>query len=469
MRKSEFLKLLEKKLNILNESERGDILNEYRDTIEEKVKHGETEEKAVEDFGDIDELAKEILGAYKINPEFNSESDFTKKTKEVLKSGESWIKEGANKLADFSRKVADDAKHGEGLTLENIFEIIIKVFLVLLGLAVLRIIFMAIGHLLFGLFDFALFPIGGVFEVIWWILINIVYLVVCTLIVISVFSQYFDRKGTTNYKRETPKQTKKTEETEPSNRKEETKEETISKKKVVEEIEPKRFSVWTFIWKFFVTICAFIPLIFINIGIAVAYVIVIYLFFKGVFIWEILILLIGISIFWNYVTHLVSNLLFSRIRRVHIAPFIVSAVFITFGSIMTIDHLTQIEYYDTVPSNVNETTERYAITITDPYKIIIENGFYEMIVDPSLADNQIEVVYDYYQDLTKYEIKELNNQLRIVQKDNYDRYRFKTITNLVIDNLRHDDIYNYGKLYQVQVKIHTNEKTKSMITARAEW
>ena len=61
MNKKKFLKLLEEKLQIFSEEERNDILNEYKDTIEEKVKHGSSEEEAVADFGSIEELSREIL------------------------------------------------------------------------------------------------------------------------------------------------------------------------------------------------------------------------------------------------------------------------------------------------------------------------------------------------------------------------------------------------------------------------
>ena len=72
MTKKEFLKILEKRLAILNEDERKDIINEYRDTISEKVKNGQTEEAAIKDFGDIDELVKELLSAYKLDPDYEN-------------------------------------------------------------------------------------------------------------------------------------------------------------------------------------------------------------------------------------------------------------------------------------------------------------------------------------------------------------------------------------------------------------
>ena len=77
MNKKEFLDKLEKKLSILDESERKDILDEYKDTISEKVKHGQSEEEAVADFGDVDELVKEILSAYKIDPDFEGKDENT--------------------------------------------------------------------------------------------------------------------------------------------------------------------------------------------------------------------------------------------------------------------------------------------------------------------------------------------------------------------------------------------------------
>ena len=70
MNKEKFIKELTKKLNILSEEEKNDIILEYEDIIEEKIKHGKTEEEAVKEFGDIDKLTKEILEAYKINPDY---------------------------------------------------------------------------------------------------------------------------------------------------------------------------------------------------------------------------------------------------------------------------------------------------------------------------------------------------------------------------------------------------------------
>ena len=70
MDKAEFLKELEKHLAILNESEQKDIMDEYAQHIDMKMERGMSESEAIGDFGDIRELAVEILEAYHVNPQY---------------------------------------------------------------------------------------------------------------------------------------------------------------------------------------------------------------------------------------------------------------------------------------------------------------------------------------------------------------------------------------------------------------
>ena len=72
MSKEKFLERLRKKLSILESSEIDDIINEYDGYIEEKIKKGFTEEEAVKSMGEVDELAKELLSAYKIKTDGES-------------------------------------------------------------------------------------------------------------------------------------------------------------------------------------------------------------------------------------------------------------------------------------------------------------------------------------------------------------------------------------------------------------
>ncbi|MEY8338846.1 DUF1700 domain-containing protein [Lachnospiraceae bacterium 62-35] len=76
MNKTEFLQCLEYRLKILNEKEREDILNEYEQHIQMRMKGGLTEEEAIKDFGDLEELLAEILDAYNVNPEYGRQKGF---------------------------------------------------------------------------------------------------------------------------------------------------------------------------------------------------------------------------------------------------------------------------------------------------------------------------------------------------------------------------------------------------------
>lgn len=73
MNKTEFLNELEKKIRVLNKEEINDILAEYSQHIDMRMESGLSEDEAIKDFGDMDELAGEILEAYHVNPEFDKE------------------------------------------------------------------------------------------------------------------------------------------------------------------------------------------------------------------------------------------------------------------------------------------------------------------------------------------------------------------------------------------------------------
>ena len=70
MDKNTFMRELERSLSVLQESELRDILSEYEQHIDMKVKSGLSEEQAIADFGSIPELTAEILEAYHVRADF---------------------------------------------------------------------------------------------------------------------------------------------------------------------------------------------------------------------------------------------------------------------------------------------------------------------------------------------------------------------------------------------------------------
>jgi len=70
MTKEKFVNELAKRLSLLDSKEVDKIIQEYLDTISKKMHRGITEEEAIHELGDINEIAKNVLKSYKINENY---------------------------------------------------------------------------------------------------------------------------------------------------------------------------------------------------------------------------------------------------------------------------------------------------------------------------------------------------------------------------------------------------------------
>lgn len=86
MTKHEFLTLLEQRLMVLNDDERADLLSEYEQHIEMKIQSGLSEEEAIADFGDPEELIRELLEAYHLNTDYQPKNNFAAQISYGVKS-----------------------------------------------------------------------------------------------------------------------------------------------------------------------------------------------------------------------------------------------------------------------------------------------------------------------------------------------------------------------------------------------
>ena len=100
MLKKEFLDVLNQKLSLISDKEREDIVLEYGTYIDDKIASGVTEEEAVAGFGDVDELVKDILDAYKINTD--SMDPFSNRADKTIDKVYAKVEELFSKLGDFS-------------------------------------------------------------------------------------------------------------------------------------------------------------------------------------------------------------------------------------------------------------------------------------------------------------------------------------------------------------------------------
>lgn len=156
---------------------------EYSQHIDFKVASGLSEEEAIRDFGDIDQLADEILDAYNVNTEY------MKNQKQPLeKTVASWLK----KIADTIDRVSENIMKRDK---KDILMIVVKFLIVLAFLAILRIpVEMIIGlvHMIFGFLPNGLFHVITAFIE---ICINIIYIAIICYTIYFFFKRTFPKES----------------------------------------------------------------------------------------------------------------------------------------------------------------------------------------------------------------------------------------------------------------------------------
>ena len=431
MNKSSFINKLKKNLKILDETELKDIIDEYSETIDEKIKDGKTEEEAIKDFGDIDELCKEILKAYKINPKYvnNEESKI---------DVHNFIKNTAVKLSDFTKGVVEDVKKHDDITLEFVFEILIKAVILLIIFAIIGLPFLAVCKLGYAIFAIAFFPLNFLLSVLWGMLMWILYFVVCVLISIRMFKENINK---------TKKVVKKNKKVKIS--KEEKREVKISKTHDV-------IGILKEIAKIFIFIFIILPLIFVNLGIVVAICFTIYYLIIGIDLLGILFILIGLLIFFGYISNQLSNL-FSKKIEFKFYPFLIFIIFLGIGIVLSFNTFKDIKYVE----YKNDDTLKYYYTISQKTNLYLD-GDYEVANDENMEDGKLIIEVYYNDDFVT--IDEQHSQNKIIidasTKDFIDLY------NDCINNLKDNKIINYGKADELYFKIYGNRHTIDNINVK---
>lgn len=434
--KKKFLKDLEKRLEILSEDERKDTINEYSNIIDEKVKHKKTEEEAIEEFGNIDELVEEILKAYKINPNYGKNN--SSNGSEFVKGVEEGISKVAQKLSDATEDIVDSFKNqNKEFNTSSVFEIIIKVILVLFGLALLKLPFYLVSEIGVGIFEIG--PFSGLTSFIWKLLVEVIYLAVCILLIMSFVNQYTS-KGKKKIKN--------------------------NNDKIIEKKSQEPFSNFLMtllkIWCFIVII---MPGICLQIGLVISIGLIIYFIVKGIGLYGILILIIGLAGIVNFIMDVVWKLVFSR-KKIHVYPMFISILFVVFGSILSIEYIANITFINEAPIPYKQTTNTYEITLNDETNI---NHLYQLEIDESLNNNVLKFEVTYNSDIF-HEVKPVLSEDDGVDEI-YFNYDFKNtnfkLNNIylktIIDDLKQNKIYNYRKLKVIEIKVYANSNTSSFI------
>lgn len=444
MTKDKFLRELEKKLSILSEEERKDTINEYRDIIEEKVKHGKKESEAVKEFGSIDELSKEILNAYKINPDY--------KSKDFVDGAEELIRKGAKKISEVTDDVVDSIKQSDfECTTSNFFEIILKVIILLIFLAILKIPIYFASELGSSVFRIGVEPFATIFSWIWKGLIEIVYLGICVLLIIKLITDYSkkDKTAKTNSK---VKNTKIEEKTTKENKK-------VKKNDTFE-------TIVLILVRLFVIFTIIIPLVFVAFLFIVGLVILIYLLCKGIGVYGFLIATLGCLGFIICIIDLIYRGLIVD-KKIYLYPFLINILLIIIGGVMSISYIFDFEYHDSLPQNRYETKTEIFMEDIDK-KTSISNYKKEIIVDNSIEDNKIKAEVTYYPKFVSIEKHEDTDEdkdyISFVTNEKDTTFSLNNkYTKMIMKDIKNKKIYNYNEFNDVKVKIYVNEKTKDLV------
>lgn len=179
MSKEEFLRVLERKLDVINEKERKDIIDEYRTHIEMKMQEGKTEEEVIQDFGDIDELVEEILDAYKINTQRVNQS-FDAKLNKVLDS----------LFESFQRFLGSLTS----LDVDDVVRLVFEILVILILLSLLHIPFRIISSIGSSLLhSVGGYGIGSLLAMVWRFIIGLAFVVIFVVMLINLCSKRLSR------------------------------------------------------------------------------------------------------------------------------------------------------------------------------------------------------------------------------------------------------------------------------------
>ena len=373
MKKEEFLNKLRKRLNILEEKEVEDLLTEYEGYIDEKIEAGASEEEAVDSFGDIDELADELLKAYKVKVPKNDDpiGNFANKVVKIID----------RLIQDFSKK-----------TPKEIAQFVIEIFLILLLIGLCHIPVSMLVDLGSNVFNILSSPLNRIFYTIWSFVLEFAYCILAIVVFVRIFNyRYLQNISIEEEKKEEPKDYKKKEKP--------------KKEKVIEEVRVEKgksgltsfsefiIKIGVFFLKF-LAICILFGVSMYLIGMAVVLAICVYLLIQGVtyfgfYLVMLSLFILGIIFFW-----LLFNFVLDRKNHgLRLAvSLLVSFTLLGVGCGVATLEVAETEFINSPPSDI--TTEVMQEELVMNEDTIFIGNISDYVVDNSLENVLVE--YRYY-------------------------------------------------------------------------
>ena len=438
MNKQEFLNKLRKKLEVLEDKEIEDIISEYEGYIEEKASRGLTEEEAVKELGDFNEIVSDLLAAYKVK---QKESNVLNRFINKISSGFDYI---LNELSNKSGK--------------DILKFVIEICLIIFLIMILKIPFLLIKDLGWHIFNGLASPIADIFYGIWSFIVELSYFILAVILFIKIIERRYFQGFSEKIADELEENTKK--------KRKNVNKESIKEQEEVEVIPKKKTGIVDMIasiciWfiKLIVALCLFGVICYL---IAMAFVLGlgIYLLIQGVTYFGILILLLALFLAGILLLELGIYFLFNKkIKAGHILAKVITVVLLTgIGLALSTVEIanTEIIYNNNYEETKTVTKE---IEVSDNLALY---GHYNVLIDESLTDTiRIEYVYP---DIDSLEVS--------IALNNYDNgyYLDERVSNLswnkkrleqVIEDLKDKKIYVND--FRIEKNVYMSTKTKELL------
>ena len=424
MKKKEFLEKLRKKLNILEDGEVDDIILEYEGYIDERIDNGASEEEAVESFGDIDELADELLRAYKINVKKDKDpiGDFSKKVIQTI-----------NQLVDdFSEKSS-----------KEILRFIVEIFIILFIIGICHIPVGMLVNLGKDIFYILSSPLNRIFFSIWKFILEFAYFILSILVFIRIFEKRYLKKE------QVLKSNEVIDEKAVVQKKKRTREKPASNVVMPVKAEKSKLaSIGEFIVKIcviflkFVAICILFGISCYLIGMTFVVGICVYLLIRGVTYFGLYLVMVALFLFGIIFFSILFNFVVDKKnngKKLFIS-IMVSILFLGLGCLFASLEVAQTEFINGVPSDLKLEVLTEELTMTED--TIFIGNIANYVVDNSLET--VEVTYEYYPVGTQMStnVSKVDNFVYL----NWDIERIylkDEILNHIINDLKEKKVYNY--------------------------
>lgn len=447
MSKKDFLEKLRKRLKILNNEEIEDIIEEYEGHINEKIASGKTEEEAINDFGDFDELVKEILSAYKINEEYENESKEKNFIQDFIKDCELFFK-------DLVKNVSKRSK-------EDIIKFVLEFIALIIFIGILRLPVLFIEELGCWFFDRFMFPFDNGLSFIWKYMIEIMYFVLSVVGIIGFVKKRY-LEGEEMQEKET-KVVKDDKNDVKEEKKESIKEVKRNKNKVKKESTGTFTKIIINIIKVFL-IFVLIPAVFSFVVAFVCIIIGVVLLFSG---------LPYFGIFLCGLTYVILNYIFIDLcvrfifnkklnGKALLISVVITIIMFTVGVGLSFNEVVNTTFVDGVPSKYKEITKEKTEKYTNDTNLTCNNLHHtrcRYVIDENQGDNITATVTYYDYENRNFDI---TDDLKYVRKEN-NEYSLKDMYDIVADDLKQRKIYNYSDLLKVDVEIRVSSATKEKI------